>query len=108
MCYAYEPSVKPGEVLSNKFRAHKWWLPSAGELGRICYYKLQGYDYGNKQAIFAKAYNIGIFTPPNDKLWSSTEHSEPYSWFVRFSDGYVGGGGYFKYSNYPIRAVAAF
>lgn len=108
MCYAYEPSVKPGEVLSNKFRAHKWWLPSVGELGRICYYKLQGYDYGNKQAIFAKAYNIGIFTPPNDKLWSSTEYLEPYSWFVRFSDGYVGGSGYPKYSNYPIRAVTAF
>ena len=109
MCYAYEPSVKPGEVLNDKFKAHKWWLPSAGELARICYYKLQGYDYNNEQAVFAKAYNAGILTLPSGETWSSTEYSATSSWRVRFSDGgvYYGDYGYEYYSG-VVRAVAAF
>ena len=108
MCYAYEPSVKKGEVLDDRFKAHKWWLPSAGELARICYYKLQGFDYTNPKAIFAKAYNAGILTFPSDFAWSSTEYSATSSWYIRFSDGNVNYYNYGKYGSYFVRAVTAF
>ena len=108
MCYAYEPSVKKGEVLDDRFKAHKWWLPSAGELARICYYKLQGFDYTNPKAIFAKAYNAGILTFPSDFAWSSTEYSATGSWGIRFSDGYVNGSNGGKSYSYSVRAVTAF
>lgn len=55
-CYAYEPVINDGEVLSDKFKKHKWFLPSQGELLRIMYYtymkripgtetKLGGFEY---------------------------------------------------------------
>ena len=38
-CYAYSPldhiELKPGEVLSDKFKRHKWFMPAAGELARL-------------------------------------------------------------------------
>lgn len=37
-CYAYEPVINDGEILSDKFKKHKWFLPSQGELLRIIYY----------------------------------------------------------------------
>lgn len=107
MCYAYEPSVKPGEVLNDKFKAHKWWLPSAGEMARICYYKLQGYDYSNNQAIFAKAYNAGVLTLPSEWAWTSTEASALGAWLVYFATGNVYIFNY-KYSSFSIRAVTSF
>ena len=107
MCYAYEPSVKKGEVLDDRFKAHKWWLPSAGELARICYYTLQGFNYTNPKAIFAGAYNAGILTFPSGFVWSSTEYSASNSWGIRFSDGGVING-YGKGNSYSVRAVTAF
>lgn len=29
--YAYEPAIKQGEILSDKFKAHKWFLPTPGD-----------------------------------------------------------------------------
>lgn len=38
-CYAYEPTgLKTGEVLNDKFKAHKWFLPSCGEIVHLLYY----------------------------------------------------------------------
>ena len=31
-CYVYTPTVKPGEVLNEKFTKHNWYLPSMSEL----------------------------------------------------------------------------
>lgn len=31
-CYAYEPTVKEGETLNDKFKIHNWYLPSASEM----------------------------------------------------------------------------
>ena len=89
MCYAYEPKVKPGEVLNDKFKAHKWWLPSFGELARIGYYVLQGYSYSNKQAIFASANNKGLLSMPSSWVWSSTEYVEDYVYGLNFNTGEV-------------------
>lgn len=33
--YAYEPSVKVGEMLSPKLKTHQWFLPTPGDLQRI-------------------------------------------------------------------------
>ena len=114
MCYAYEPQVKPGEVLNDKFKAHKWWLPSSGELARICYYKFQGSDYSNSQAVFAKAFNTGVlsFSYGYSWTWTSTETYNTSAWVVNFHTGTIYGERYYYGSklnttNY-IRAVAAF
>ena len=112
MCYAYEPQVKPGEVLNDKFKAHKWWLPSSGELARICYYKFQGSDYSNSQAVFAKAFNTGVLSFSYNWTWTSTEVYNATAWVVNFHTGVIYGERYYYGSksnttNY-IRAVAAF
>lgn len=61
-CFAYEPPVKGGEVLADKFKAHNWWLPSQREIIRIGYYAFKGYTVGTEDAIFAKAKTEGILT----------------------------------------------
>lgn len=107
ICYAYEPIVKPGETLNDKFKAHKWWLPSSGELARICYYKLKGYNYNNEQAIFSGAHTAGILAlPDNGYIWSSTESTTGSSWMILFNSGLISAGN--KYYTLPIIAVAAF
>lgn len=41
--YAYEPTVKAGETLHEKFKAHKWFLPVPGDLMRIGQAYTQGW-----------------------------------------------------------------
>lgn len=111
ICHAYEPSVKPGEVLSDKFKAHKWWLPSAGELARIVYYIMQGNDIGNSQAVFAKANNMGLFSSPTvDYIWSSTEYNVFTSYVINKGNGSISN--YYensgKFYSASVRAITAF
>lgn len=107
LCNCYEPGVKPGETLSDKFKAGKWFLPSEGELARIYWYHSQGYEVGTPDAIFAQAVNDGRMTAmSNSWYWSSTEYSQNGAWLVNFSDGYTGS--IYKYLSYAVRAVAAF
>lgn len=103
-CYAYEPAVKSGEVLSERFRAHNWFLPTCGQLVRLYWYdKLAT----GQNAIFQAAYKKGKFTNFNASgYWSSTETSAYGAWTVNFSSGTTNTGG--KYSTYVVRAVAAF
>ena len=94
--------------MNDKFKAHKWWLPSAGELARICYYKLQGQDYSNNQAIFAKALNMGILSfTTNTYSSTSTESDKIFSWAIQFSNGEIARTGHKNIIEY-VRAVAAF
>ncbi|MBQ0120931.1 MAG: hypothetical protein KBT13_07410 [Bacteroidales bacterium] len=106
-CYAYEPKVKAGEVLSDKFKAHRWWLPSAGELARMVWWHLQGYDTANEKAIFAKAFALGLWVKPTDWQWSTTEFSASYAYNIN-----AGSGAVYNYNNkgnsYGVRAVVAF
>jgi hypothetical protein len=46
-CFAYQPRAAG---LIDKFKAHNWFLPSSGELSRICYYAYQSYKDGVAQA----------------------------------------------------------
>ena len=52
LAYAYEPKVKEGEALSDRFKAHNWFVPAPGDLGIVAWHgkQTEGVD-----AIFAKA-----------------------------------------------------
>jgi hypothetical protein len=107
-CYAYQPTVKSGEVLAEQFKAHNWYLPSEGELCRI--YFLMSYgateDY-KRLATFEEAYSKGVFTKSTAVWWSSTEYGRGIAWSLRFADGFMNGN-YFKSYSFVARAVAAF
>ena len=108
-CNAYEPSVKAEEPLDERFKAGKWFLPSAGELVRLYWWhshnKLQE-EVTN--GIFAKHIAEGVFTALTANLhWSSTEYNTTYTWGINFSSGF------FTYSTKsstspPVIAVCAF
>ena len=105
-CYAYEPTVTTRETLSDKFRAHKWWLPSFGELCRIYWYHSKGYN-GGEYAIFSGPVAANTFTRfIASNYWSSSEGSETYAWGVNFTAGYVGS--IDKCDPKYVRAVSAF
>ena len=108
-CYAYQPTVKAGEELANKFKSHNWYIPSVGELMRMYWHARQGVNYDDDKigAIFQKAIDAGILKDfSNSWYWSSSEYSQGYSWYVYFSNGYFNGNG--KVSSGMVRAVAAF
>lgn len=50
--YAYEPAVKAGETLAEKFKSHQWFLPAPGDMVR-----------------FGHAYSAGWFDNLNDQGW---------------------------------------
>ena len=56
-CYAYEPTVQPGETLAPCFKRHNWSLPSTGLLARYWWYNNQG-----SNSIFANAIAKGVYT----------------------------------------------
>lgn len=108
-CYAYEPSVKPGEVLSDKFKAHMWWLPSCAEMARLWYWDRIEPNNENAQNIFgfaksaaggAKFSGLGANT-----YWTSTEHSATYAWYINSNSNINVN---LKYVSYSVRAVVAF
>lgn len=100
-CYAYQPTVKDGEILLDKFKAHHWWLPSLGELARIGYYSITTYNgfklTNGHDTIFFKAYNSGIFEyfgRNKDTYFytlSSTEVSADKTWIFEFNNGGIYG-----------------
>lgn len=107
-CHAYEPTtLREGEVLNPKFKAHNWYLPSQGELMRMYWYHSKGYEVGKEFAIFARASTAKLFTKFNSSThWSCSETYSNHSWIVYFGDG--GFSNDFKGSSLVVRAVAAF
>ena len=118
VCYAYEPEVKAGEVLIDKFKAHNWFLPTCGQLLRMYYYYASAFhtndklgdDYNTGETIFAHAYRLsgGKFSNFGaSRYWSSTEYSTWYlSWTVGFNGGNIDTGN--KYYGTYCRALVAF
>ena len=107
LCHAYEPTVRPGEVLADKFKAGNWFLPCEGLLSRMYWYHRQGYEENVPNAIFARARIANLFTPfANTWYWSVTEYSHTYAWYVSFSDGFTNG--VYKCYSARVRAVVAF
>ena len=107
-CHAYEPtSLRDGEVLSDKFKAHNWYLPSPGELARLYWYHSKGYEVGKDFAIFARAATDNVLTKFNSSYhWSCSEYINTHSWGISFSSGGISNGN--KYYSYVVRAVSAF
>lgn len=109
-CYAYEPKVGKGEVLSSKFTKHHWWLATEGQMARICWYTKYGTlakEENRGSNIFESAENNGILTfRTTSTHWSSTGNDSSYSWYVNFGNGFTS---YFNKSySFVARAVSAF
>ena len=83
----------------------QWYLPCLMELGVLCAYR----DEINK-AMKEIGCPDECLLPTEDSdetwVWSSSENSQPVSWFVSFSSGNFGSSG--KYNSLMVRAVAAF
>lgn len=71
--FAYQPRAAG---LIDKFKAHNWFLPSSGELLRICYYVYQSYKSGE-----------GAQAEPVNSSYDST-HSDPANaFYVAIKEG---------------------
>ena len=102
-CLVSDSQTHPAANYCNTFSAVSsgkgssgWYLPAAGEL------KAMSYSYG--------AINLGLQKLSKTQIsssyyWSSSELSNDYAWYVRPSDG--GMGGNTKTSSRPVRCVLA-
>ncbi len=107
LCNCYEPSVGAGEPLADCFKAGRWFLPSAGEVGRLYWHHSQGYETANPEAIFARAVKEGKMAALTGGWYrASTEYSILAAWYIHFEDGSTTASG--KLGSNPTRAVAAF
>ena len=114
--FAYQPTVANGNVLADKFKSHHWYLPSVGELARLCFLGMVCYSGSsiydaNAKAIFgdifANAVNADRFSRfTASSYWSSTEYSQATAWYVHFSSGYINT--YSEYNSLIVRPCAAF
>jgi len=105
-CFAYEPTVKEYETLHNKFKAHKWFLPSSGELARAIFYWLRNAD-ASVLSPFKEAKAAGLMAFSGDWYWSSTECNASNAWGVNGGSGVVLVS-YYKLYSYIVRPVCAF
>lgn len=87
LAYAYQPiNLKDGEVLDDKFKAHNWFLPSAGEIVHLWYYltfkKTADDNESDLNAFkqFEKIFNNTY----EGYVWSSTEVSSSSAWSQQF------------------------
>ena len=80
LCYAYAPSVFNDEVLSDKFHAHKWYLPSAAEVAVILDSISKGYESSGCFLKKANAYGlIEQVVMDGDGAWRFFDTSQEYS-----------------------------
>lgn len=105
-CYAYEPNVRSGEVLSPKLKRHNWFLPGTGTLARMNYWQHQGDSSDDN--VFKRALADGRFTKfSTSYYWSSVEYITSGAAISSFSNGTLIGS-YGRYNSNYVRAVAAF
>ena len=103
-CYAYEPTgLKNNESLADKFKAHNWFAPTAGQLARIRWYILVAENIEN---IFSKAIEKNIIkSTKNSIYYSITESTIEYAWYIH-SNTYIGSNG--KYGLYKTVPICSF
>ena len=92
MCYAYEPSAIG---LANKFKAHNWYLPSAGEMCRIYWHMTSACD-GN--APFSDIADCAALH--SDQMWTSGEYDNNNAWYFHVSSGVL----YSTYYTYIVKS----
>lgn len=111
LCYAFQPSVKEGEVLNDKFKSHNWWLPSSGELARLYWHAQRGPSYPDDARIgpiFKRGIEDQVFDDFSaSNRCSSSAYYTHNVWYVYFGNGAFS---YYltKASDAAIRAVGAF
>ena len=111
LCYAFEPGTTKGDILADKFKAGRWWLPSTGELARLYWYHNQGYDNASEDAIFSRAATEGVLKKfQSAYYWSSTEASSTNAQNIGFDYGYLYQNTVDRRKNltYTIRPICAF
>ena len=119
-CYAFEPNVTDGRKLANKFKAHRWWLPSYGERDKFCIpvalYYWKNDNYGWKDTSMYRACEDKVFPTPvlqmgfhastiiqrNTSVW--------WSGFFINSNNQYGGSTYFNdwFNKYDFNPICKF
>lgn len=111
MCYAYEPSIKEGEFLSDYFTKHNWFLPTGGLLLRIWSYFFQyknskhadrensPFSEVRRRGILEKAFTL--------KHWSTSMVNDNESFSLDFFNGH-GGNTYTALMECVVTPVCAF
>lgn len=82
-CYAYQPTVRSDESLDGRFRAHNWWLPSSGELFRICWHLRFGESYPDDEQlcdIFNQGITDGVFADFEERWYWTSVHKGTSFW----------------------------
>ena len=89
-CYAYQPSCSLSEKLNDKFKAHKWYLPTTGEAVRISWNRLADKypddvtnHFANAKGLLGSKFTIPATTYYANRgtsLFTSTEYSDVYAW----------------------------
>lgn len=115
--FAYQPVVSSNHVLLDKFKANHWYLPSIGEIARLCFLSMTCYSgastyeaaaYAMFGDIFAQAVAAGVYTRQGaSTYWSSTEGTQTGALYVNFSSGYIYDSNKY-HSAFIVRPVAAF
>lgn len=72
-CFAYQPNAAG---LIDKFKKHNWFLPSSGELIRMCYYAYQSYKDGVAQE-----------KPVNSRFAGQTYNAPANAFYQAIKDG---------------------
>lgn len=88
-CYAYQPGVKDGETLSEKFHCHQWFLPAPGDALRFSWLARQASVEGSEFNIFANVISVGLVTSaPTWMLHSTGEYTDfNFSMVVSIANG---------------------
>lgn len=109
-CYAYAPTVKSGENLSNKFKQRNWFLPTTGVLNRIIYYfyDLDKDPYKDRtNSPFSLAINKGILSKLKIKAYNSCTERDGVD-ICKSNLGHRRCGTYAKSDNDCVRPICAF
>ena len=119
-CHVYQPTVSKG-TLCDAYKAGQWYLPTVGELARLCSYYMIGANssytsyQGTSDAsrpIFvqanAKANSANKISWTTDWRWSANQNGANNAWYVIFSNGGVNTISTTRVYTGRVRAVAAF
>lgn len=119
-CYAFEPTAKEGRTLADKFKAHHWWLPNAGERNAFAFsaglYYFKNDSFGWKDTVLYRALVDGIFPYGKDMSFLSSSVSYTTSdyrcnCFYINGNNQNGGGPSFNavmYNNYGMNPICKF
>ena len=119
-CYAFEPNVTNGRKLADKFKAHRWWLPSYGERDKFCVpvalYYWKNDNYGWKDTSMYRACEDKVFPTPVSQMGfhaSTIIQRNTSVWWSGFfinSNNQYGGSTYFHdwFNKYDFNPICKF